>query len=59
MNKFLHVGKLMALSLIQGGSSFPYFAEPMYDYLCGEDASSIKVSAEDVPSIDVAQLLKR
>ena len=58
-NKFEHVGKLMAMSLIQGGSGFPYLAPPMYDYLCGKDAISIEVSAEDVPSIDVTQLLQK
>ena len=58
-NKFVHVGNLVAMSLLQGGSGFPYLAPPMYDYLCGEDASSIKVSAEDVPNVDVTLLLQK
>ena len=58
-NKFVHVGNLMAMSLLQGGSGFPYLAPPMYDYLCGENASSIKVSAEDVPNVDVTLLLQK
>ena len=36
-NKFLYVGRLMAISLVQGGSGFPFFAQPMYEYLCGVD----------------------
>ena len=49
----------MAMCLLHGGSGFPYLAPPMYDYLCGEDASSIKVSAEDVPNVEVTQLLQK
>ena len=36
-----------------------YLAPPMYDYLCGKDAISIKVSPEDVLSIDVTLLLQK
>ena len=49
----------MAMSLVQGGSGFPYMAPPMYDYLCGVEIPSIKVAIDDVPSCEVRQLLQQ
>ena len=47
------------MSLVQGGSGFPYMAPPMYDYLCGIDILSIKVILDDVPSCEVRKLLQQ
>lgn len=58
-NKFLYVGRLMAMSLVQGGSGFPFFAQPMYEYLCGVDPSSVNISVNDVPNSDAALLLQK
>ena len=37
---------LTGMSLIQGGSGYPFFAPSVYDYICGQDVCSI------VPTID-------
>lgn len=57
--KFYHVGQLIAISLVNGGSGFPYMAPPMYQYLCGVDMSENKVSLEDVPSFEVKEMLQK
>lgn len=49
----------MATSLVQGGSGYPFLAPPMYQYLCGANISTIKVTIPDVPDIEVKQLLKQ
>lgn len=57
--KIYNVGRLMAMSLVQGGSGFPFFAPPMYQYLCGMEMSSIAVSTQDVPNLEVLSLLEK
>ena len=57
--KFYHLGRLMSMSLVQGGSGFPFFAPPMFKYLCGVEMSSIEVSQQDVPNLEVLSLLKK
>ena len=42
-DKFYHVGKLMAMAIVQGGSGFPFFASSVYAYLCGSPLAAIKV----------------
>jgi hypothetical protein len=49
----------MAMSLVHGGSGFPFFAPPMYQYLCGMEVSSIDVRMEDVPNLEVRSLLEK
>lgn len=47
----------MAMSLVHGGSGFPYFAVPVYNYLCGMDIQCIKVNTYDIPEMEVKTLL--
>jgi len=49
----------MAMSLVQGGSGFPFLAPPMYDYLCGREISTIEVCMQDVPNLEVLSLLEK
>ena len=49
----------MALSLVQGGSGFPYLAPPVFKYLCGQDIAEIRVAIEDVPNIEVHVFVKK
>ncbi len=55
--KFFHVGQLMAMSLVQQGSGFPFIAPPVYQYLCGTEMHMIELTTEDVPNYEVRLLL--
>ena len=50
---------MMAMSLTQGGSGFQYIAEPMYDYLCGKEITSINITVEDVTNGEVRNLIEK
>ena len=58
-NKFEKVGKLMALSLAQGGGGFPFFATSFYDYLCRKDVNSICIDIDQVPDYEACDLLDK
>ena len=49
----MYIGQLMAMSITQQGSGFPYIAKPVYDYLCGLNLSQIVATVEDVPDFEV------
>ena len=57
--KFKAVGELMAVSIVQGGSGFPFFSECMFKYLCGADIRSIRISLCEVPHYSVKTLLEK
>ena len=46
---FLKIGMLMGVSLVQGGSGFPFFAPSMYQYICSGDVRSVVVGRCEVP----------
>ena len=49
----------MALSLLNGGSGFPFLAESTYEYLCGVPLSSVTVLDNEIPSYEVKELLDK
>ena len=49
----------MVLSLVHGGSGFPFLAKSTYEYLCGLPLSSITVANDEVPSYEVKALLDK
>ncbi len=51
--KFFHIGQLMAMSLGQEGSGFPYFSPSVYKYLCGVAPKNIEVEEDVIPDYDV------
>ena len=55
--KFLHIGRLMAMGVVQGSSGVPFFSPPVNEYLCGKDVLSITVTLQDVPLYEVRELL--
>ena len=57
--KFLHIGRLMAMGIVQGSSGVPFFSPPVYEYLCGSDMLSVAVTLEDVPVYEVRELLNK
>ena len=54
---FKQIGILMAVSLVQGGSGYPFFAPAIFEYLAGTDICAITPSLQDVPSAEVQQLI--
>lgn len=57
--KFLHIGKLMAGALAQGGSGFPIFSPCVYSYMKGSDIDGIAVSVEEVPDYEVRDVIAK
>ena len=57
--KFFYVGQLMAMSLVQGGSGFPFLAPPVYKYLCGQNIEDILVTFEDISDIEISMFLTK
>ncbi len=46
---YYNVGMYVAASIIQGGSGFPFLAEPVYAYLCTGNTTGITLSNNDIP----------
>lgn len=55
--KFEKLGQLMAMSLSQSGSGFPFFASCMFDYICGKDVNEVTVDINNVPDYEARDLL--
>ncbi len=57
---FYHVGILMALSLLHGGSNFSFFfGNSTYAYLSGIPLPSITVNSDEVPDYEVQVLIDK
>ena len=39
----------VAMSVIQGGSGFPFLSEPVYSYLCTGKTTSVTVPTVNIP----------
>lgn len=50
---------LMGVSLIHGGSGYPFFAPSIFSYLCGVDLSKILVTRGEIPNPDVESFLSK
>ena len=48
----------MVMVLAQDGSGFPFFANTIYEYICGKDLKDIDVDIESVPDGDAYFLLR-
>ena len=57
--KYYRIGQLMAMSLLQQGSGFPYLAPCIYQYISGVELSAIDVSIEDVPSFELRSMIEK
>lgn len=49
----------MGVSIVQGGSGYPYFIPSTFSYLCGTDIHSITVTPEEIPDADVQEPLQK
>ena len=47
----------MVMALAQDGGGFPFFANSIYEYICGKDVKDIDVDIESVPDADAYFLL--
>ena len=47
----------MAMAIVQGGSGLPFFTPSVYKYRCGSRLEEICVEVDEVPNIEVKQLL--
>ena len=50
---YKRVGVLVGMSIVQGGSGYPFFAPSVYEYIAGKDVCSIYPDVEEIPDIDV------
>lgn len=49
---------LIAMSIYQGGSGFPFFGKATSDYICSEDIEKLIVIAEEAPDPIVRNLIE-
>lgn len=47
------------MSLVQGGTGFPFFAQCVYDYLCGKYVSTMIVGPDQIPDPEVTEMLRK
>ena len=50
------IGNLVGMSIVQGGSGFPFFAPSMNDDICGTNVCNIAPTVE-VPDTEVKAVL--
>lgn len=55
---FRKVGMLMGISIVQGGSGYPFFAPSTFSYLCGNDLPSIAVGRNEIADSNVEHMLQ-
>lgn len=56
---FFKVGILIGCSLVNGGSGYPFFTSPMYQYIVGTPLQNVTASADHVPSLDAKDFLTK
>lgn len=49
---------LMAMSICQGGSGFPFFGRATFDYICGKDVERLITVVEEIPDPETRQLVE-
>ena len=57
-NTFSKIGVLMAASIAQGGSGFPFIYKGVYEYLCGRDLGLVTVVPKAIRDYDVQEIVK-
>ena len=59
MKDLYNLGRYIAMSVAQGGSGFPFLAEPVYKYLCTGECTGIQLSNEDAPDPTLKFVLEK
>ena len=49
---------LMAMSIAQQGSGFPFFGISTFKYLCSKDIKEIEVAVEETPDPTIRKLIE-
>ena len=49
---------LMGISIVQGGSGYPFFGPSTFSYLCGNDLPSIAVGRNEIADANVEHMLQ-
>ena len=57
--KFYYIGQLVAMSLAQGGSGFPFLASSVFKYPKGDSIYGISVPVWEVPDMEVRAVLEK
>jgi hypothetical protein len=47
------------VSIVQGGSGYPYFAPSTFSYISGEDTCSIVATQDEIPDPEVEEALQK
>lgn len=56
-NKFYLIGQLMAMTIINCGGGYPFFAPSVYSYLCGIALNDIVVHSDEVPDYEMKTMI--
>ncbi len=56
-NTYYKIGVLMAVSLAQGGSGFPFLYEGVYEYLSGKDLALVTAEPSAIPDYIVQDIV--
>ena len=49
----------MGMSVVQGGSGYPFFSPPIYDYICGTDLGLIIVECNEIPDPEIQSTIQK
>ena len=49
---------LIAMSIYQGGSGFPFFGRATFNYICSQDVERLIVRVEDITDPDTRKLVE-
>ena len=58
-NIYGQLGELVTISVTQGGSGVHLFNNSMYKYICGSDVADIKPAVDEIPDLEVRELLEQ
>ena len=56
---FKKIGILVGMSIIQGGSGYPFFSPSVYEYICGKELDTIRPALEEVPNLSLQAMLSQ
>lgn len=54
-----NLGQFVAMSIIQGGSGFPFLAPPVYEYFVTGKCTDVTVENDDIPDHMVKYIVEK
>ena len=58
-NTFFYIGRLMAMTVVNCSSGYPFLAPSVYSYLCGTPLSNIVIADDEVPTFEIRNLMEK